>query len=120
MYQKQFLLSTAERRLRQEAVKYATAPVELSGFRIDALTQARARLNVEISYRAKSFSRIEVVFPKKAIIGHTANVSTNELKRSSTSVCSCVDAGINRIPLTKLSANTAHATRRRSAELRST
>ena len=40
---------------RREAVDYATASVELSGFKIDALTQERARLYVEGQLSLKEF-----------------------------------------------------------------
>jgi hypothetical protein len=49
------LLSTEERRRRQEAVDYATASVELSGFTIEASTQERARLYVEGQLSWKEF-----------------------------------------------------------------
>jgi hypothetical protein len=47
MSQDQLFLLTEERRRRQEAVGYATASVELSGFKIDPSTQKRAHLYLE-------------------------------------------------------------------------
>jgi hypothetical protein len=55
MSQDQLFLSTEERRRRREAVDYATASVELSCFKIDASTQARARLYVEGQLALKEF-----------------------------------------------------------------
>jgi hypothetical protein len=47
MFQDQLCSLAEERRRRQEAVDYATASVEPSGFKIDPPAQERARLYVD-------------------------------------------------------------------------
>lgn len=48
-------LSAKERQLRQEAVDYAIASLGLSGFKVDAAMQERARLYVEGQLLLKEF-----------------------------------------------------------------
>jgi hypothetical protein len=58
MSQDQLLLLTEKR--RREAVDYATAPMKLCGFKVDALTQERARLYIEGDRQPTPLDRFEV------------------------------------------------------------